>query len=97
VPFLLGAANDHGAFGRMGTAVSFQAGGGQGEIGDRGGGMLVGNGQFVVLPQVAYLLLYLGKQFHGDRQAGVPGGGPDEFYGVVSSVGPDQFEDCVGL
>jgi hypothetical protein len=59
--------------------------------------MLVGNGQFVVLPQVAYLLLYLGKQFHGDRQAGVPGGGPDEFYGVVSSVGPDQFEDCVGL
>jgi hypothetical protein len=81
----------------MGAAVSFQTGGRQGEIGDRGGGMLVGNGPFVVLPQVAHLLLYLGKQFHGDRQAGFPGGGPDEFYGVLSAVGLDQFKEGVGL
>jgi hypothetical protein len=81
----------------MGAAVSFQAGGSQGEIGDRGGGMLVGNGPFVPLPQVTHLLLYLGKQFHGDCQAGLPDGGPDECYGVVSAVGLDQFKEGVGL
>jgi hypothetical protein len=97
VPFLLGAANNEGAFGRTGTAPSLQTGGGQGEIGDRGGGMLVGNGQFVVLPQVAYLLLDLGKQFHRGRQARIPGGGPDQFYRIVSAAGPDQFKDGAGL
>jgi hypothetical protein len=81
----------------MGTAPGLQTGGGQGEIGDRGGGMLVGNGQFVPLPQVAYLPLYLGKQFHGDCQARIPGGGPDEFYGIVSAAGLDQSKDRVGL
>jgi hypothetical protein len=97
VPFLFGAANDHGAFGRTGTVPGLHTGGGQGEIYDRGGGMLVGNGQFVLLPQVAYLLLDLGKQCHGDCQARIPGGGPDEFYGIVSPAGPDQSEDRVDL
>lgn len=79
MPFLLGAGNNHGPFGRMATALSFETGGGQGEIDDRGGGVLVGNGQFVVLPQVANLPLDLGKQFHCGRQARIPGGRPDEF------------------
>jgi hypothetical protein len=81
----------------MGTALSFQAGGGQGEIGDRGGGMLIGDVPFVLLPQVAYLPLYLGKQNHRGRQAGIPGRGPDEFHGIVSAAGLDQFKDRVGL
>ena len=59
--------------------------------------MLVGDGQFVVLPQDAYLLLHLGKQFHGDCQARIPGGGPDEFYRIVSAAGLNQFEERTGL
>jgi hypothetical protein len=80
----------------MGTALSFETGGGQCEIGDRGGGMLAGNGQFVVLPQLAHLPLDFGKQFHRGRQARIPGGGPDEFYGIVSAAGLDQFKDRAG-
>jgi hypothetical protein len=81
----------------MGTALSFETGGGQREIDDRGGGMLIGNGQFVLLPQLAHLPLHLGKQLHRGRQARIPGGGPDEFQGIVSAAGLDQFKDRAGL
>jgi hypothetical protein len=59
--------------------------------------MLVGNGQFVVLPQLAHLPLDLGKQFHRARQAGFPGGGLDEIYRIVSAAAPDQSKDRAGL
>jgi hypothetical protein len=97
MPFLLGAGNDHGPFGRTGTTLSFKTGRSQGEIDDRGRGMLVGNGPFVVLPQVANFPLDLGKQCHRGCQARIPGGGPDESYGIVSTAGLDQPEDRVGL
>jgi hypothetical protein len=59
--------------------------------------MLVGDGQFVLLPQLAYLPLHLGKQSYRGRQARIPGGGPDEFQGIVSAAGLDQFKDRAGL
>jgi hypothetical protein len=59
--------------------------------------MLVGDGHFVLLPQAAHLPLDVGKQRHRGRQARIPGGGPDEFYGIVSAAGLDQFKDRTGL
>ncbi len=59
--------------------------------------MLVCNGPFVVLPQVAHPPLDLSKQFHRARQAGFPGSGPDEIYRIVSAAGPDQFEESADL
>jgi hypothetical protein len=81
----------------MGTALSFETGGGQREVDDRGGGMLVRDGQFVLLPQLAHLPLDVGKQRHRGGQARIPGGGPDELYDIVSAAGLDQFKDRVGL
>jgi hypothetical protein len=34
---------------------------------------------------------------HRGRQARIPGGGPDEFQGIVSAAGLDQFKDRAGL
>jgi hypothetical protein len=89
MPFLLGAGHNHGPFGRLATALSFETDGGQGEIDDRGGGMLVGDGQFVPLPQLAHAPLDLGKQSHHGNQARIPGGGPDELDSIVPAAGPD--------
>jgi hypothetical protein len=97
VPFFPGARDDHGSRACIGVPFSVDAGGGQGEIGDRGGGMLVGNGPFVVLPQLAHLPLDRGEQRHRGRQARVLGEGPDEPDGLVPAAGPDQFKDCAGL
>jgi hypothetical protein len=73
----------------MGMALSFETGGGQSEIDDRGGGMLVRDGPFVLLPQLAHLPLDVGQQHDRGRQARIPGGGPDELYGIVSAAGLD--------
>jgi len=59
--------------------------------------MLVGDGQSVVLPQVAHVPLDLGKQLHRALQASFPGGGPDEIYRIVSAPGLDQVKDRAGL
>jgi hypothetical protein len=59
--------------------------------------MLVGNGPFVLLPQVSHLPLDRGEQRYHGCQARVPGEGPDEPDDFVPAAGPDQFKDCVGL